>query len=72
MAVLVQQLVPSDVSAVVFSANPITGSRDEIMINANWGLGESIVGGMATPDMFVVQKHGLTDAPRATSPQRQA
>src|SRR5512146_2072331 len=33
LAVLVQQLVASDVSAVVFSANPVTGSRDEIMIN---------------------------------------
>lgn len=59
MAVLVQQLVPSDVSAVVFSANPISGSRDEVMINANWGLGESIVGGLATPDTFVVHKHTL-------------
>jgi phosphoenolpyruvate synthase/pyruvate phosphate dikinase len=59
MAVLVQQLVPSDVSAVVFSANPITGSRDEVMINSNWGLGESIVGGMTTPDMFVVEKGSL-------------
>jgi pyruvate,water dikinase len=59
MAVLVQQLVPSDVSAVIFSANPISGSRDEVMINSNWGLGESIVGGSATPDTFVVQKQGL-------------
>lgn len=59
MAVLVQQLVPADVAAVAFSANPITGSRDEVMINSNWGLGESIVGGIATPDTFVVQKHGL-------------
>ena len=59
MAVLVQQLVPSDVSAVVFSANPVSGSRDEVMINSNWGLGESIVGGSATPDTFVVQKIGL-------------
>lgn len=59
MAVLVQQLVPSDVAAVVFSANPITGSRDEVMINSNWGLGESIVGGSATPDTFVVHKQGL-------------
>jgi pyruvate,water dikinase len=56
IAVLVQQLVASDVSAVAFSANPVTGSRDEVMINANWGLGESIVGGMATPDTFVVSK----------------
>lgn len=59
MAVLVQQLVLSDVSAVVFSANPISGSRDEVMINSNWGLGESIVGGTVTPDTFVVQKHAL-------------
>jgi pyruvate,water dikinase len=57
IAVLVQQLVPADVAAVAFSANPITGSREEIMINANWGLGESIVGGMVTPDTFVVRKH---------------
>ena len=59
IAVLVQELVPSDVSAVVFSANPVTGSRDEVMINSNWGLGESIVGGTATPDTFIVNKDGL-------------
>jgi len=56
IAVFVQQLVASDVSAVVFSANPVTGSRDEIMINASWGLGESIVGGTVTPDTFIVRK----------------
>jgi pyruvate,water dikinase len=56
VAVLVQQLVASDVSAVVFSANPITGNRDEILINASWGLGESIVGGTVTPDTFMVRK----------------
>jgi pyruvate,water dikinase len=59
LAVLVQQLVASDVSAVVFSANPITGSRDEVMINASWGLGESIVGGTVTPDAFIVRKSDL-------------
>jgi phosphoenolpyruvate synthase/pyruvate phosphate dikinase len=59
LAVLVQQLVASDVSAVVFSANPITGNRDEIVINASWGLGESIVGGTVTPDTFVVRKTDL-------------
>src|SRR6186713_779371 len=59
LAVLVQRLVASDVSAVIFSANPITGSRDEIMINASWGLGESIVGGTVTPDTFVVRKSDL-------------
>ena len=59
IAVLVQQLVASDVSAVVFSANPITGNRDEIMINASWGLGESIVGGTVTPDTFTARKSDL-------------
>jgi pyruvate,water dikinase len=54
IAVLVQELVPADVSAVAFSANPVTGRRDEMMINANWGLGESIVGGTATPDTYVL------------------
>jgi pyruvate,water dikinase len=59
IAVLVQQLVASDVSAVVFSANPITRNRDEIVINASWGLGESIVGGTVTPDTFIVRKSDL-------------
>ena len=59
IAVFVQQLVASDVSTVVFSANPVTGSRDEVMINASWGLGESIVGGTVTPDTFIVRKSDL-------------
>jgi pyruvate,water dikinase len=59
IAVLVQQLVAADVAAVVFSANPITGDRDEVVINASWGLGESIVGGTVTPDTFIVRKSDL-------------
>src|SRR3989304_5159638 len=59
LAVLVQQLVASDVSAGVFSANPVTGNRAEVMINASWGLGESIVGGTVTPDTFIVRKSDL-------------
>lgn len=62
IAVLVQQLIHADVSAVAFSANPITGDRDEVMITSNWGLGESVVGGTATPDTFIVRKdsHAVT------------
>jgi phosphoenolpyruvate synthase/pyruvate phosphate dikinase len=56
LAVLVQRLIPADVAAVVFSANPITGNHGEVVINASWGLGESIVGGTVTPDTFVVGK----------------
>lgn len=39
LAVLVQQMVPAEVAAVAFSANPVTGARDEVVINATWGLG---------------------------------
>jgi phosphoenolpyruvate synthase/pyruvate phosphate dikinase len=56
IAVLVQLMVPADVSAVVFSANPVTGSRGEVVVNASWGLGESIVGGTVTPDSYVLRK----------------
>lgn len=59
LAVLVQHLVPADVSAVAFSANPLTGCRDEVVINASWGLGESIVGGTVTPDTYVLRKPDL-------------
>lgn len=60
MGVVVQQLVNTDVSAVAFSANPITGNPDEIVINANYGLGEAVVSGITTPDTVVVRKfdHG--------------
>lgn len=59
IAVLVQQLVRADVAAVVFSANPVSGAADEVVINASWGLGESIVGGTVTPDTYVVHKASL-------------
>jgi pyruvate,water dikinase len=58
IAVLVQHLVVADVSMVAFSANPLTSNRDEVVVNASWGLGESVVGGSVTPDTFVVQAAG--------------
>lgn len=59
LAVLVQQLVSADTSAVVFSANPVTKDTEQVVINVSWGLGESIVGGTVTPDTFVVDKSSL-------------
>ncbi len=56
LAVLVQQLVPADTSAVVFSADPVSGRRDQVLIDASYGLGESIVGGSVTPDAYRVDK----------------
>jgi pyruvate,water dikinase len=59
LAVLVQQLVAADVSAVAFSAHPLTGDPAGVVINASWGLGESLVGGTVTPDTYVVRKTDL-------------
>jgi rifampicin phosphotransferase len=56
LAVVVQQLVAADAAGILFTANPVTGQRDKMVINAAWGLGEAIVGGRVTPDTFSVNK----------------
>jgi pyruvate,water dikinase len=69
-AVLVQWLVPADASGVVFSANPVTGARDEVVVNAAWGLGESVVSGTVTPDALVVGRDGLAVREQAVADKR--
>ena len=71
MGVFVQEFIPADASAVVFSANPVTGDRNEVLINANYGLGESIVGGRATPDTFVVDRTTLKVVAREVGAKEQ-
>ena len=56
LAVVVQLLVPAEVAGILFTANSITGVRDQALINASWGLGEAIVGGRVTPDTIIVDK----------------
>jgi pyruvate,water dikinase len=55
-AVVVQRMVPAAVAGVMFTANPVTGARDEIVIDASPGLGEAIVSGLVTPDHYVLHK----------------
>jgi phosphohistidine swiveling domain-containing protein len=50
MAVVVQRLVPADVAGVLFTTNPQNGARREMLIEASWGLGESVVSGQVQPD----------------------
>jgi len=57
MAVVVQKLVPADVAGVMFTANPNTGSRQELLIEASWGLGEAIVSGAVQPDVLRVDRN---------------
>ncbi|MBV9228192.1 MAG: phosphoenolpyruvate synthase, partial [Chloroflexi bacterium] len=56
LAVVVQELVPADAAGILFTSNPLTGARDQVMINAAWGLGEAIVGGLVTPDTIIVDR----------------
>jgi rifampicin phosphotransferase len=56
LAVVVQRMVAAEVAGVMFTANPISGARDEIVIDANPGLGEAVVAGLVTPDHFVLDK----------------
>jgi len=56
LAVVVQTLIPAEASGILFTANPVSGQREEILINATWGLGEAIVGGLVTPDTVRVNR----------------
>jgi pyruvate,water dikinase len=57
MGVVVQELVEADTAGVLFSRNPMTGS-EELVIEAAWGLGESVVAGLVTPDRFRLKPDG--------------
>jgi len=70
LAILVQAQILADSAGVVFSANPISGSLDEIVINMSYGLGESIVGGTTTPDTFIVRKADLEIVSRTIGEKR--
>lgn len=56
ISVIVQKMVQSEVSGVMFSIDPVTNEKDKIVIEAVWGLGEMIVQGAVVPDRYVVQK----------------
>jgi len=70
VAVLVQWLVPADAAGVVFSANPVTGARDEVLVNASWGLGESVVSGTVTPDALRLAHGDLALRDRVVADKR--
>lgn len=59
MGVVIQRMVEAGVSGILFTANPATGARNELVVNASFGLGEAIVGGEVTPDTFVLERPGL-------------
>ncbi len=60
IAVVVQQLVPAEAAGVMFTIDPVDGAHDQVVISANWGLGESVVAGDVTPDVAVVDRSSGT------------
>ena len=59
ISVGVQKMVNSRVAGVMFTLNPVTGDTSEIVIEGNYGLGETVVSGAVNPDDFVVDKKTL-------------
>lgn len=59
IAVVVQQMVDARAAGVAFSVNPIDNNKNDIVIEASFGLGEAVVSGQVTPDLYIVHKDNL-------------
>jgi pyruvate, water dikinase len=60
IAPTIQLMVNSEMAGVLFTINPITGSKDEIVVESNWGLGETVVCGKCQSDFYVMTKKPVT------------
>ncbi len=58
VAVVVQKMVESEIAGIAFSVHPVTQDRNQLIIEAGYGLGEAVVSGQITPDSYVVEKKG--------------
>ncbi len=56
VAVVIQKMIVSEKSGIAFSVHPVTEDKNQILIEAGFGLGEAIVSGSITPDSYVVEK----------------
>ncbi|MGN9781788.1 PEP/pyruvate-binding domain-containing protein [Nonomuraea sp. ZG12] len=62
IAVVVQRMVEAESAGVLFTANPVTGDRDRLVVDASSGLGEAVVSGLVTPDHYVLEPSGKVAA----------
>ena len=60
MAVVIQEMMPVNISGVMFTANVVNSSTEEMLINATWGLGDSLVSGKIVPDTYILSKNPLS------------
>ena len=59
LAVVVQALIPADTAGVLFTREPVSGRADTMMASASYGLGESVVAALVTPDTFSLTRDGV-------------
>lgn len=69
VAVVIQKMVQSEVAGITFTVHPVTRDHNQMIIEACWGLGELIVGGMVTPDGYVIDKREGTHLDISVSEQ---
>jgi pyruvate, water dikinase len=69
MAVVVQQMVDTRKSGVLFTADPVHGRKDRMVVEAAFGLGEQVVSGEVTPDHYVLDRHGAIKRSRVVAEQ---
>ena len=70
MAVVVQQMVDSDKSGVLFTVDPVHGRRDRMVVEAARGLGEAVVSGEVTPDNYTLSRDGVVKKSRVVGAER--
>jgi len=69
VAVVVQKMIQSEISGITFTVHPVTRDKNQMIIEAGYGLGEAIVGGMITPDTYVINKSQIQSASWRTKSQ---
>ena len=62
-------MVQSDISGVVFSVNPVTRNKNQVVVEAVWGLGDFMVQGVVNPDHYIINKENLSIHSRSLQPQ---
>lgn len=72
VAVVVQEMIDSEVSGIAFSIHPVTKDKNQIIIEAGYGQGEAIVSGQITPDSYVVSKNSFEILEKSISFQEKA
>lgn len=60
MAVIVQEMIPAEISGAAWSMNPATGAQQTLLIEAGWGMGAAVVDGRMTPDRYLIDRREFT------------